>query len=58
MAAQDVRNRRWARVEYDRLIEPAEDALRAAFGSDRLIRVQGSVALDDESACAFPNNPQ
>ena len=73
--------RRWTRVEYDRLIEAGffrpgdpvellggclmvaepqgsahftsirlvEDALRGAFGAGWEVRVQGPVALDDES---------
>jgi Uma2 family endonuclease len=81
MDATPVPTKRWARVEYERLVdravfqpgdrvelvggqlvvgEPqggphavatglAEDALRAAFGSGWVVRVQMPVALDDES---------
>ena len=81
MDASPIPTKRWARVEYERLVdravfqpgdrvelvggqlvvrEPqgsphavaaglAEDALRAAFGSGWVVRVQMPVALDDES---------
>jgi len=81
MDATPIPTKRWARVEYERLVdravfqpgdrvelvggqlvvrEPqrsphavaaglAEDALRAAFGSGWVVRVQMPVALDDES---------
>ena len=81
MGATPIPTKRWARVEYERLVdravfqpgdhielvggqlvvrEPqgsphavaaglAEDALRAAFGSGWVVRVQMPVALDDES---------
>ena len=81
MDGTPIQTKRWARVEYERLVdlavfqpgdrvelvggqlvvrEPqgsphavaaglAEDALRAAFGSGWVVRVQMPVALDDES---------
>jgi Uma2 family endonuclease len=95
MGAIPVRTKRWARLEYERLVDRAvfqpgdrvelvggqlivrepqgsphavaaglvEDALRAAFGSGWVVRVQMPVALDDESepepdVAVCPGNPR